>query len=71
MISHRQTLRHSLHFRQAADCEGTPRTHKASERRIQQPDLAALYAAAGAVAYPSRYEGFGLPVLEALACEIR
>ncbi len=31
-------------------------------------DLPALYAAAEAFVYPSLYEGFGLPVLEALAC---
>ena len=30
--------------------------------------LRALYSTAEVVAYPSRYEGFGLPVLEALAC---
>ena len=30
--------------------------------------LQALYGAATVVAYPSLYEGFGLPVLEALAC---
>ena len=30
--------------------------------------LVALVGSADAVAYPSRYEGFGLPVLEALAC---
>jgi len=30
-------------------------------------DLAALYAGAAAFAYPSRWEGFGLPVLEAMA----
>lgn len=31
-------------------------------------DLPALYSLAELVAYPSLYEGFGLPVLEAMAC---
>jgi glycosyltransferase involved in cell wall biosynthesis len=31
-------------------------------------DLPALYSAAACVAIPSLYEGFGLPVLEAMAC---
>lgn len=35
--------------------------------RIGRPDLDALMSAAAVVAVPSRYEGFGLPALEALA----
>lgn len=35
---------------------------------IPDADLPALYAAATAFIFPSRYEGFGLPVLEAMAC---
>ena len=31
-------------------------------------DLADVYSAAGCLVFPSRYEGFGLPCLEALAC---
>ena len=32
------------------------------------PDLPALYNGAAAFVFPSRYEGFGLPPLEAMAC---
>lgn len=35
--------------------------------RIPRPELDALLARARALAFPSRYEGFGVPVLEALA----
>ena len=36
--------------------------------RVDEPDLVALYNAASVVAYPSLVEGFGLPVVEAMAC---
>lgn len=35
---------------------------------VAEPDLPALYAGAELFVFPSRYEGFGLPALEALAC---
>jgi glycosyltransferase involved in cell wall biosynthesis len=35
---------------------------------VLSEDLPALYGAARLFAYPSRYEGFGLPVLEAMSC---
>ncbi len=35
---------------------------------VADEELPALYAGARAVCYPSLYEGFGLPVLEALQC---
>jgi glycosyltransferase involved in cell wall biosynthesis len=34
---------------------------------VEKPTLAALYRGAEALVFPSRYEGFGLPVLEAMA----
>ena len=35
---------------------------------VPDADLPALYSAATAFAFPSLHEGFGLPVLEAMAC---
>ena len=36
--------------------------------RIPEEELPALYSAATAFVFPSLYEGFGLPVLEAMSC---
>ena len=36
--------------------------------RVDNMELADLYTAAGCLVFPSRYEGFGLPCLEAMAC---
>lgn len=35
---------------------------------VPEADLAGLYSGAAAFAFPSLYEGFGFPVLEAMAC---
>ncbi len=53
-----------------SDSPGSP-TLPANVRHlgtVPDEDLPALYAGARAFAYPSLYEGFGLPLLEAMAC---
>ena len=38
--------------------------------QVGESDLPALYRGAKALVFPSRYDGFGLPVLEAMACKV-
>ena len=38
------------------------------QRSVRDDELAACYAHAMAFVFPSRYEGFGIPILEAFAC---
>jgi hypothetical protein len=47
---------------------GEASTSTAGSARFPDAELAALYRGARCVVYPSLYEGFGLPVLEAMAC---
>ena len=37
---------------------------------VNNYDLPALYAAAKMFAFPTRYEGFGIPILEAMSCGV-
>ena len=47
---------------------GARATASAGSARCEDDELARLYRGARCVAYVSLYEGFGLPVLEAMAC---
>lgn len=50
------------------DLSGLPADLVVRVGHLSDPDLRALVAGARALLYPSRYEGFGLPLLEAFAC---
>ncbi|MGQ0645832.1 MAG: glycosyltransferase family 4 protein [Elusimicrobiota bacterium] len=71
-----QSLRSLPGFRHQLALVGEPAWGPALKRRagvvftghVGPDDLRALYGGASALVYPSLYEGFGLPPLEAMAC---
>lgn len=44
------------------------RAHVVEVGQVRDEDMCALYSAAEALVFPTLWEGFGLPVLEAMAC---
>ena len=54
----------------AVRAHGQPRAGSAASDGCSAGDLADLYAGARVLAYPSVYEGFGLPVLEAMSAGV-
>jgi glycosyltransferase involved in cell wall biosynthesis len=53
-------------LQQIADSPYQQRIHQAGW--VADQDMGALYAAAQALIFPSKHEGFGLPTVEAMAC---
>ena len=53
---------------EVAAIDGSGLANRLSQQVVDDAELPGLYASARAFVFPSLYEGFGLPVLEAFAC---
>jgi len=68
VIAGRKGWKYDDVFRSAHRSHVESRVHFAG--RIAEEDIAALYSQAEVFVWPSLYEGFGLPVVEAMACGV-
>jgi len=71
-IPHNLVIAGVKHYKTERDLAAIGR-HRLAERVnvigfVDEPDLPALYSLADAFVLPSLYEGFGIPLLEAMAC---
>jgi glycosyltransferase involved in cell wall biosynthesis len=66
VIAGQALWKHSDIYRAAAECDVQHRITFTGY--VSDQDLVPLYNAAALFVYPSLYEGFGLPILEAMAC---
>ena len=68
LARHRARARRRRRRRAGASSRELDRPGVVRLGRVSDEELARLYRGAAAVVYPSRFEGFGMPITEAMAC---